>query len=204
MGQAIGFNWFMSQNCNTHTYGTYAGTPLVNGASQTGASLITDGWTSGAATLNRGDVFTMTGVNKVNPQSRANTGRLQQFVVTSTVSDAAGAMTIAISPSITTSGSAQTVNASPADNAALTVLGATGTVSPQGLLFHKDAFTLATADLPLPGGVDMAARVSDKQLGISIRMVRQYDINSDQFPCRLDVLYGWATLRSELACRQQS
>ena len=87
----------------------------------------------------------------------------------------------------------------------MTIFGAVATysnkVSPVGLAFHRDAFTLVTADLPLPGGVDMAARVSDKQLGMSIRMIRAYDISSDQFPCRLDVLYGWATLRPELAVR---
>lgn len=208
MGTSAGFDWMMDQNCATHTYGTYAGTPLVNGASQTGASLITDGWTSGQATLNQGDTFTIgsgaTGVYSVNPQSRQSTGSLQSFVVTQTISDTTGAMTINISPSIITSGAFQTVSGSPADNAAITVSGATGVVSPQGLAFHKDAFTLVTADLPLPGGVDMAARVSDKQLGISIRMIRAYDINSDQFPCRLDVLYGWAVLRPELASRIQS
>ena len=204
MGTALGWEFYMSQNCNTHTYGTYAGTARVNGANQTGASLITDGWTAGAATLNKGDIFTLAGVNSVNPQSRQNTGSLQQFVVTTTISDTTGAMTIAISPSIVTSGANQTVTASPADDALITVVGATGTVSPQGLGFHRDAFTLACADLPLPGGVDMAARISDPQLGLSIRMVRAYDINTDNFPCRLDILYGWATLRAELACRIQS
>jgi hypothetical protein len=68
-------------------------------------------------------------------------------------------------------------------------------------VFHPDFCTLATADLPLPGGEDMAARASDKQLGLSVRVVRQYDINSDRFPCRLDVLYGYRTLRPQLACR---
>lgn len=204
MGTAIGFDWMMDQNCATHTYGTYAGTPLVNGSAQLGTSLVTDGWTAGSTTLNKGDQFTIAGVYSVNPQSRQSTGSLQGFVVTSQVSDSAGAMTIGISPAIITSGAFQTVSASPADNAVITLAGATGAVSPQGLAFHKDAFTLVTADLPLPGGVDMAARVSDKQLGVSIRMVRAYDINSDQFPCRLDILYGWAVLRPELACRVQS
>jgi hypothetical protein len=60
---------------------------------------------------------------------------------------------------------------------------------------------LGCADLPLPGGVDMAARVSDKQLGLSIRLVRAYDINTDRFPTRIDILYGWVTLYKELACR---
>lgn len=203
MGMAGGFKWSMDQNINTHTVGTYAGTPLVNGASQTGASLVTDGWSSGASTLNAGDIFTIAGVFAVNPQSRQSTGQLRQFVVTSTISDTSGAKTIAISPSIVTSGAFQTVNASPADNAAITVLGAADTLSPANLAFHRDAFTFACADLPLPQGVDMAARVSDNQLGMSVRMVRAYDINNDKFPCRLDILYGWKTLYPELACRVQ-
>jgi hypothetical protein len=206
MGTAIGFDWYMDQNCNTHTVGPLGGTPLVNGASQTGASLITDGWTASAASrLKEGDVFTVAGVYSVNPQSRQSTGSLQQFVCTADKSsDGSGNLTATISPSITVSGAFQTVTGSPADNAAITVIGAASTVSPQGILHHKDAFTLAMADLPLPQGTDMAARVSDSQLGMSIRMIRDYDITTDKFPCRLDVLFGWATLRPELACRIQS
>lgn len=202
MGTAGGFEWAMDQNCPTHTVGTYAGsTPQVNGAGQTGATLITDGWASGATSLKKGDVFTLSGVYQVNPQSRQSTGELQQFVVTQDISDTTGAITIPIAPSIVTSGAFQTVDVSPANNADITLLGASGQASPQGMAFHRDAFTLVTADLPVPKGVDMGARVSDKQLGISLRIVRAYDINTDQWPCRIDVLYGWATLRPELACR---
>lgn len=205
MGTGLGFEWFVDQNCPTHTYGTYAGsTPLVNGSNQSGASVITDGWSSGATSLKKGDTFTIAGVYAVNPQSRQSTGTLQSFVVTADISDTAGAITIPISPSIVDSGQFQTVSAKPADNAAITITGASGTVSPQGLAFHRDAFTLVTADLPVPNNVDMAARVSDKQLGISLRMIRQYDITTDLWPCRLDVLYGWAALRPELAVRVQS
>lgn len=208
MGVAAGFDWFMDQNCTTHTTGTIAATSaLINGSSQTGASIVTDGWTSGDI-LNVGDVVQFAGVFQVNPQSRQSTAKLQDFVVTATqTASAGGAITIPISPSIVTSGANQTVTASPADNAVITFWSVanpsttSNKTSPQGLAFHRDAFTLATADLPLPGGVDMAARIADKQLGMSIRMIRAYDINTDLFPCRLDVLYGWAVLRPELACR---
>jgi hypothetical protein len=203
MGLVGGMKWSMDQNVNTHTVGPLGGTPLVNGASQTGASLVTDGWTAAAASrLVQGDVFTIANVFHVNPQTRQSTGVLQQFVVTAAVSsDGSGNATIPISPSITTSGAFQTVNASPADNAAITVLGAANAVSPQHMIHHRDAFVLGTADLPLPNGVDMASRVSSEKLGISIRMVRAYDINNDAFPCRLDVLYGWKAVYPELACR---
>lgn len=203
MGRASGFQWAMDQNCPTHTVGPLGGTPLVNTAGQTGASLITDGWTAAAASrLKLGDVFTIAGVFGVNPQSRQSTGDLQQFVATAdTASDGSGNATIPIYPPITISGAYQTVDSTPADNAAITVLGAANTATPQGMAFHRDAFTLVTADLPVPKGVDMGSRVSDKQLGISLRIVRAYDINTDQWPCRIDVLYGWASLRPELACR---
>lgn len=209
MGRAAGFNWSMDQNVVHHTSGQLGGTPLVNGANQTGSSLITDGWTSAAATrLKKGDVFTVASVNAVNPQNRQSTGQLRQFVCTADgVSDGSGNMTIAISPAINppnVSGALtqyQTVDSSPADNAALTISTTASQVSTENMAFHRDAFVLGTADLELPGGVDMAARVSSPESGLSIRMVRAYDINLDRRPCRLDILYGWAPLYPELACR---
>jgi hypothetical protein len=206
MGTAVGFDWYMDQNCNTHTTGTFTtgSTPLVKGAAQTGSSLITDGWANSTAVILKGDVFTIADVNHVNPQSLASTGTAQQFVATADgTSDGSGNLTLSISPSITTGTGFQTVDGSPADNAAITMVGAEAKQSPQGLAFHRDAFTLAMADLPLPQGTDMAARVSDDQLGMSIRLIRDYDITTDKFPCRLDVLFGWAALRPELACRIQ-
>lgn len=203
MGMAAGFTWKMDQNVNVHTVGPLGGTPLVNGASQTGASLVTDGWTAAAAArLKQGDVFTIAGVFAVNPQNRQSTGALQQFVVTAdTSSDGSGNATIPIYPAITTSGAYQNVSAGPADNAAITVVGAASTVTPANLCYHKDAFVLGMADLQLPQGVDMAARASDSDAGLSIRIVRAYDINNDLFPCRLDVLYGWKPVYPELAVR---
>ena len=204
MGISAGFDWAMDQNINVHTYGTYGGVPLTNGATLSGATtLITDGWTASTPTLNVGDIFTVATVNSVNPMSgQVNPGTLQQFRVTAvTTTDAGGNMTISFAPPMISSGANRTVSSMPADGAAITVSGASGTLSPQGLAYHRDAFTLAMADLELPGGTDMAARVSDRQLGMSIRMVRQYTIATDQFPARLDVLYGWATLRPEMACR---
>ena len=150
MGIAAGFMNKLDQNVKQHTVGAYAGTPLVNGASQTGSSLVTDGWTSGSSTLNEGDVFTIADVYAVNPQNRQSTGQLQDFVVTATISDTTGDKTIAISPAITTSGAYQTVDSSPANNAAITVKGTASTAYPQNLAYHKDAFVLGCADLYLP------------------------------------------------------
>jgi hypothetical protein len=198
--------WYEDQNVARHTSGAYTtATPEVLGANQTGSSLITDGWASGASNLTQGDIFTIEGVYAVNPQNYASTGALQQFVVTQALSDTAGAMTISISPSIITSGQLQTVTASPADNADIFVIGATtaltSTVSSQSLIFHKDAFTMVMADLVMPEGGALASRVSDNELGVALRFARQWNIQTDQNAARLDCLYGFKTIRPELACR---
>jgi hypothetical protein len=39
------------------------------------------------------------------------------------------------------------------------------------------------------------------QDGVSMRIVRAYDINNDKFPTRIDVLYGYKTVRPQLAAR---
>lgn len=205
MGTAAGFDWSMSQNVPVHTVGAWIGTPLVNGATAEGAtSIVTDGWTGTVSgLLKQGDVITIAGVFAVNPQSRQTTNQLRQFVVTADVNASVGAATISIFPAIVTTGAKKNVTALPADNAAITVLGAASINSPTHLAYHKDAFALVTAELPLPNGMDMASRVSSKQAGISIRFVRGYDITNDKFVSRLDVLYGWKTIRRELACRIQ-
>ncbi len=205
MGESLGFKFSMDQNTYTHTIGTYVGTPLISGNGQTGNTLVTKGWTV-ADTLNIGDVFTIAGVYAVNPQSRVSTGQLAQFVVAApfVAVGAGGNDNITISPGIIPSGQFQNVDSIPVDGNAITVFGASATQTPQALAFHKQAFAFATADLPLPGGVDMAARAVDPDLGISIRLVRAYDIKGDQLPCRLDVLGGWAVLRPQLACRVAS
>lgn len=193
MGHAAGFDFAENTLWPSHTVGEGAGY-LVNGASQTGSTLTVD---TGTGALNKGDIITIAGVNRVHPESKADTGVLQQFVVTADYAGGAGA--ISISPAITTSGARQNVTGSPADNAAITVAGNASTAHGISMLYHQDAFCFATADLVMPKGVDFAAReVFD---GISMRIVRAYDINNDKFPCRIDVLYGYKTLRAQLACR---
>ncbi|HXG71323.1 MAG TPA: P22 phage major capsid protein family protein [Gemmatimonadaceae bacterium] len=206
MGEAAGFNWQMDQNLYVHTVGPLGGTPLVNGAGQTGASLVTDGFTAAAALrLKKNDVFTIAGVYSVNPVSKVSTGVLQQFRVTADVSsDAAGNLTAAIEPSIVTSGATQTVSGSPADNAAITVVGAANALAAQGIAAHKSAVALAFAELPKPQGVDLASTKTDKQLGVSMRFVRWYDGDNDRFKCRFDILYGIKVLRPEWIARVQS
>jgi hypothetical protein len=206
MGYALGMDFKMDQNVNRLTCGSRtanSGENTVSTASQTGSSLVIGCTGSSAtATFKVGDVFyvsTGTAVNQVNPETKQSTGNPQFFVVTASTTAASSTATLSISPSIITSGATQTVTASPDAGASLVFIGTASTAYPQNLLYHKDAFTLVTADLVMPRGVDFAAQeVYD---GISCRIVRQYDINNDNLPCRLDILYGWTTLYPQFACR---
>ena len=203
MGTTAGMKWSMDQLVSSHTQGQQGGTPLVNGGSQTGASLVTDGWTASAANrLKAGDIFTIAAVYAVNPVTKQSTGRLQQFVVTAdAASDGSGNLTVSISPSITTSGTTQTVSAGPADNAAITVLGSGSAVAAHNVLFHRDAFTLACIPMPVYGGLDKCAVEYDPDTGIAVRLTQGMDVTNDKLLVRADVLYGWAATRPEWAAR---
>lgn len=202
MGNGVlGFDWYATQNINRHTTGAFAGTVLVNDTVADGDSVISmDAFTDAAPTLKKGDVFTIANVLGVNPETKKSTGVVQQFVVTADKTGTGNAAAdIAVSPSFITTGPYQTINALPADNAAVTFAGSASTAYAINMAYHKNAFTLVTADLEMPQGVHFAAR--ENYEGISMRIVRNFDIVNDRFPCRVDVLYGWKTLRPELACR---
>lgn len=195
------FEIYLDQNIQSQTVGALGGSPVVNGASQTGSSLVTNGWTASVTgVLAVGDVFTIAGVNAVNPKNRQSTGALQNFVVTAAAnSDSGGNATISISPSITTTGPYQTVSGSPANLSVITVKGSASTAYAQNLAFVRDAFGLVTVPLELPQGVDFAAREMYKN--ISMAIIRAFDITNYLFPCRIDILYGTATYYPELAVR---
>jgi hypothetical protein len=197
----LGYNEInMSQSIKVHTNGDW-GTAITstNTISAQGTTSLPISFTGSSKTWNVGDVFTIASVFAVNPQTRESTGSLQQFVVTAAAAGSSTA-TLSISPAIYTSASAlATVNSFPQAGAVITMLGSAATQYPQNLVYHKDAITFATADLLMPQGVDMASRQVHN--GISMRIVRQYDINNDRLPCRIDVLYGFATIRPQMACR---
>lgn len=215
MATNLGLDFIMSQNLPTHTVGGLGGTPLINGANQglinsgatdnpyaSSTSLITDGWTAAAANrLKRGDVFTIAGVFSVNPETKQSTGLLQQFVVTAdAASDGSGNLTATIYPAIIAGGAYQNVTARPADNAAITVLtGSANTSYGQNILFHRDAFTLVTADMEVPNGMDMAEKAMYE--GVALRFVRGFDITNNRRICRFDMLAGYGLLRPEWAVR---
>jgi hypothetical protein len=191
----------MSQSIKVLTTGTRTNGTTSAAVTTQGANTIALTGLGASATIRAGEVFTVANVFSVNPQTRESTGSLQQFVVTADVTaSGGGAATVTVSPAMYTATNAlATVDTFPASSAAVTFLGAASTAYPQNLTYHKDAITFATADLLLPQGVDMASRAVHN--GISLRIVRQYDINNDRMPCRIDVLYGYSVIRPQMACR---
>ena len=207
-----GMNWKLDQNVVSQTFGSYA-TATLACATTTATGFLTSGWaststialtaTTATAGLKQGDVITIANVYATNPQNRQSYGKLRNFVVTADVTVAtSGTTAVTVSPAVISGGQFQNVTVlATSATAVVTPFNNTGIVSPQNIIMHRNAFTLAVADLELPDGVHFAGRASDKEIGLSMRVVRQYTINNDSIPTRLDVLYGWAPLYPELACR---
>lgn len=192
----------MSQSIKVFQVGSRTATGGTTSAAVTteGATTIAITGAGASGTVKAGDVFTVAGCFAVNPQTRESTGSLFQFVALADVAlNGSGAGTITVAPIYSAAHPLATVLSLPATSSAVVFMGAANITYPQNIAYHKDAFTLATADLILPQGVDMASRANHN--GISMRIVRQYDINNDRMPCRVDVLYGYAAIRPQLACR---
>jgi hypothetical protein len=193
----------MSQSIKQHLTGSRSASAstLVKtpGVTSEGASTILLEQGSVSTTIKAGDVFTVSACNAVNPQTRESTGSLFQFVALADATASSGTWTVTVAPMYSANHALATVDVLPATGATVTFVGAASTQYAQNLVYHKDAITFATADLLLPQGVDMAARAVHN--GISLRIVRQYDINNDRMPCRIDVLYGFSTIRPQMACR---
>ena len=192
----------MSQSIKQFTTGSRdasASTVTAAAVTSEGASTLSLSQGSVTTTIKAGDVFTIADCYAVNPQTRETTGSLFQFVALADSTAVAGTWSVTVAPIYSASNALATVNTLPGNNKAVTFIGAASTSYAQNLVYHKDAITFATADLLLPQGVDMAARAVHN--GISLRVVRQYDINNDRLPCRIDVLYGYSTIRPQMACR---
>lgn len=219
MGRSCGFDWYMDQNIYTQTVGTlgsaFTGNPTVTTTVTQGAtSVVTGSWESGQTTLNAGDILSFisstTPVNGVNPQNYTSYGLPFHVVVTQTISDSAGSITVPFAPALydTTSQLANVSNL-PLSSTPIYVYDTpytgfstiSGKSSPQNLAVHKDFGTIAMVDLPLPGGTDKAYRAASRKSGKSLRVIRDYVATSDQWIQRIDVLYGTAVLRQELGCR---
>ena len=197
LGRVGGFDIFGDQNIKKHTKGVATGTPLTNGADQVGASIITDGWTvSTVGILKKGDVITFAGTYAVNPISKQSTGVLRHFVVTADVdSDAGGNATIPISPTAVLTGNYQNVSAAIADGSAIVTL-ADHTAN---LAFHKNAIALVNVPIELPDGA--AFKAQETHNGLSVRVVKDYDITNDQDIIRIDIMFGTKVIYPDLAVR---
>jgi hypothetical protein len=190
----------MSQSIKQHTTGSRVatGNSVTTTVASQGASSIALTIGSGL-TIKAGDVFTIADCFAVNPQTRESTGSLFQFVALADATATLTAITVNVAPIYTSANALATVDSFPVAGKAVVFVGAASSQYAQNLVYHKDAITFATADLLLPQGVDMAARAVHN--GISLRIVRQYDINNDRMPCRIDVLYGFNTIRPQMGCR---
>jgi len=189
----------MSQSIKQFTTGTRTSGTTAAAVTAEGATSISLTGLGSTNTVKAGDVFTVADCFAVNPQTRESTGSLFQFVALANVTASGGAATVTVAPIYSAGHALATVNALPQNSKAATFVGAANTQYAQNLIYHKDAITFATADLLLPQGVDMASRQVHN--GISLRVVRQYDINNDRMPCRIDVLYGYSTIRPQMAVR---
>ena len=190
----------MSQSIKQFTTGSRAATGSTTSAAVTAEGATSISMTVGSGvTVKQGDVFTIADCYAVNPQTRESTGSLFQFVAAADATAVSTAITVTVSPMYSASNALATMDSLPGNSKAVVFVGAASTQYAQNLVYHKDAISFATADLLLPQGVDMAARAVHN--GISLRVVRQYDINNDRMPCRIDVLYGFSTIRPQMACR---
>ena len=213
LGMLAGVDTYMSQVVPTHTNGTWdATTPLTDGASQAVTydtakntwtqTLVTDGWDA-SVTITAGSVFTIAGVYMVNPKTKASTGVLQNFVVTTAVTANATTTSdtnLTISPPIITSGPHQTVTYSGSfDGLAIVPFGAASTGYAQNLVFHKNAMSLAVVPMEMPQGSTNGSRQTAN--GLSIRVIPVYDGVNDVSKWRLDLLYGRKLIDPRLLSR---
>ena len=201
MGHAMGFDFYDNEMVPTQTNGvaTSFATGQVAGATQGANGTLNLQNFTNADILTKGTVFTMPGCYQCHPETKVAYSNLQQFVITGSVTFSGTTATVGISPSVITSGAYQNVTAYPTAGGTIVFMGASASAHPQNLAYHKNAFTFVTADLQMPKNMEMQAReVYD---GVSMRFIRGFDILNDVFISRLDVLYGYLTIRAQMACR---
>ena len=193
VGRSMGLKWIENERIYTHTNGSdITGITFDSVTAAEGDTTLAITGASAAPTV--GSIFTMADVYQVHPESKVAYQHLQQFVVT-----AATTASLSFSPALQASGANQNISVLPATTAALVWVGAASGAFPNHLAYHKEAFAFATADLEMPEGVHFSAQENFE--GLSCRIVRQYDINNDNIPCRLDILHGFKTVRPQWACR---
>jgi hypothetical protein len=199
----LGFDWYMDQTVIKHVTGAYTNPQAtaftVNGAGQTGLAITIN---AAAGPLTTGDIVTFAGVNSVNRITKVSTQTLAQFVLTAPLAN--GGTTLNIYPALIPAAAGptqvqyQTVDNSPANAANVVPATLASSIYRKNFAFVPEAVTMGTADLELPRGVHEADRQAFD--GVSMRMISAYNITTDQFITRLDVLYGFLWVRPEWAC----
>jgi hypothetical protein len=205
MGTADGFDFLENEMLNTHTNGNDVSFEVRTTVSAEGqATLVVEGLTTTTGTVKKGTTFTIDTVNKVHPQTKADLGVLQDFVVTADVTaDGSGYATLAISPALYTTTSQQNISAFPADGDTCNVLtGSASTGYTQNLVYHPSAFRFISTSLYQPKNVEMSGTATED--GITVNMVSDFDVLKRREILRFDVLYGFSAIRPEWACRVTS
>lgn len=204
LGMYNGIQWVQSAVLPRHTNGTRDNTtPLVNGASQSGSSLVLDGLDA-SVTINKGDMFVIAGVEAINPLTRTSTGKLQVFTVTANATaSGAGAVTLSIAPAISVTAPNQTVSALPANDAVVTFMGGASVASDVNLAWHREAAVgvMLPLETDFPGAE--ASLATDPESGMIVRVMKQGDIETDEVVYRADILFGFAKVRGEGIVRLQ-
>lgn len=194
-----GLEYYTNNKVKRLTLGSRADA-TVNGDNQGEDGTVTMASAGVSGTIKKGEIFTIAGVYAVHPETKAAYNYLKQFVVTADATATAGeAVTVSISPAIVTSGAKQNVDAAAASGAVVTWAGTASTIYPCNLVYAKNAFAVAFADLEMPGGMHKAYRA--KIDGISLRFTQWWDGDTGKFKSRFDVLYGKKTIRAKEAVR---
>lgn len=204
MGTADGFDYLENELLTTHTNGNDVSFEVSTTVSAEGAtSIVVEGLTVTTGTVTKGTTFTIDTVFAVHPQTKATTSSLQKFVVTAdATADGSGVATLSVSPAIYTSasGGLQNVSAFPADGDTCNVLtGSASTGYVQNLVYHPSAFRFLSTKLFQPKNAEYAGTASEN--GITVNMVSDFDVNTRKEILRFDVLFAFATIRPEWACR---
>lgn len=194
VGRFGSFDFYEDQALPLHANGSGSGY-LVNGASQSGSSLVVD---TGTGAVSKGTVFTIANVFSVHPITGISTGELRQFVVTADYAGGGGSISIYPAISATSASVIGTVNAVPADNAAITIFGTASQSKRQNLAFQKNAFTAAFAPLPVLASCEGYTATMN---GVSVRVMTFGNGQTDTESTRIDVLYGVAATRPDWAVR---
>lgn len=202
MGIALGFEFLTSNLMPVQTVGLNAGTILSDGATQSGATIHIDGFTSATGTVKAGTILSFANCNAVNAETKADTGNAATFVVTADATVADNEVDLILSPAIVATGVNQNVTSTIADNSAVTWKNVSGTVAGtyrENLAFHKDAFTFVMGKYELPKSVEEA---SYQELdGFRIRVVRYFDGDAGAMNTRLDTIFGSELLYGAYAVR---